>query len=949
MKRSITFLLLSVGVFIFLFFVFRKNSFSQSEDSFRESVNNWDNYYSQHPDLTNPPSHEYKIYMRWKEFWRNRIYCVDSAISSKPEVIQTALSYYLKNLEYYNRASIIGSDWRLIGPYYPSSQRNGLVSAVWVDTVGDPQLNTIYIGTNSSGIFKTTNGGLNWTNLTDRCGLNIIGVTDIKGDPNNPNILYVASGGGGLGRDFSYSIGILRTQDAGENWEIIYGQEPKQLTSVNYLLIDPTNSSILYAGVRDTLFRFTNNGTDWSKFVVAVMPKDSGWSKGEYRWIRDIEMKPGSPDTLYVATDNKSGSNHYAAQIWRITGARSSSPSMQRIDQLLPSDGPVLTERFELGVTSQYSKWIYAQATHLKMTDTLLYFTIWRSKDNGLNWEKKYEEKSPTGYGQSFIGCGNVDYYKNELLLNLTDTSVLYVGGNSMTRVVNWQNDETTGYNTDTYHADTRAAVLIRSSYGGTNDIIFAGNDGGLSKTTNGIDTWANLNGDGLTITQFYSIGSTEVANNRVCGGTIDNSFYSFDGTTWTNSGEESTRTVVDFQSPNFVYTNPFSPSYNNSYPTARSNNFGITWLHPHLVSTPNQNGHFNRPLELNPINPKSLYCGAHDIFKTFSVQSLQNYSVVKIPVHLNGSYAEIDSTEKLINISVSPVDTAIMYLAYDGPHGWWPNRLHKLLKTSDEGQSYVDLLALPGDSGLRSVLSSVGMSDICLSPVDTNKVWISISGFDKFSSSPLDVKNRIFYSSDAGNSFTDYSKGLPNFPVNCITYWPGGNDRLFAGTDIGVYYRDGSMDRWIPFTTGMPKTIISEIVVLPNSNLVRASTYGRGIYESDLSCLFVEDTLMITSDTTFLQPFTADRCIQVKAPAILTIQTTVKFPPMGKIMVGPGATLILDNATLTNACFNMWRGIEVWGNRDLSQIPSTNQGLVIIKNSSIIKNARFGVSTAAT
>lgn len=579
--------------------------------------------------------------------------------------------------------------------------------------------------------------------MTDGTGLDLIGVTDIKGDPNNPNILYVASGGGGLGRDFSYSIGIVRTQDAGKTWEIIYGQEPKQLTSVNYLLIDPTNTNILYAGVRDTLFRFTNNGSYWSKFVVAVMPKDAGWPNAEFRWIRDIEMKPGSPDTLYVATDNKNWTNHYAAQIWRVTGVRSSNPTMQRLDQLLPSDGPVHTERFELAVTPQYPNWIYAQAKHVKMNDTS-YYAIWRSKDKGLTWEKKYEEKSPTGYGQSFIGCGNVDYYKNELLLNLTDTSVLYVGGNSMTRVVNWQNDETTDYNTETYHADTRSAMLVRSSLGGTSDMIFAGNDGGLSKTTDGIDSWVNLNGDGLTITQFYSIGSTEVANTRVCGGTIDNCFFSFDGTTWTNSGEETSRTVVDFQSPNFVYTNPFSPSYDNSYPTARSNNFGITWLTPHLISTPNQNGHFNRPLVLNPINPKSLYCGAYDIFKTFSAQSLQDYSVLKIPVHLNGSYAEIDSTEKLINITISPVDTTIMYIAYDGPHWWAPKRMHKLLKTSDEGQSFVDLLALTGNSALQSVLSSVGISDICLSPVDIDNVWISISGFDKFSSSPTAVQNKF-------------------------------------------------------------------------------------------------------------------------------------------------------------------------------------------------------------
>lgn len=930
---------------------------SQNTDSFYETVANWDAYYNQHPELTTPASHEYKIYMRWKTFLQNRIYCMDSTISGKPAVIQAAMNNYLNNVDYYNRAGINGSDWKLVGPFYPSEQKNGLVSAVWVDTVGDPSLNTIYIGTNSSGIFKTTNGGLFWENLTDNTGLDLIGVTDIKGDPSNPNILFVSSGGGGLGRDFSYSIGILWTQDAGESWQILYGQEPSQTTSVNCILVDPSNPNILYAGIRHKLFRFTRYGLDWEDDIIAEMPRDTTdttWANHEYRCIRDIEMKPGAPDTLYVATDNQFYTNHRKAQIWRITGARSSNPVQQRIDQLLPSNGPVRTNRFELAVTPQYPDWIYAQATHWDYAvDTLEYFAIWRSKDDGLTWEKKYEERVDRYQNSGLMGCGRVDYYKNELILNSKDTSVFYIGGNTMTRVVDWQNDETTHYGSDPdYHVDTRAAMLLRSSPigSGTNDIIFAGNDGGISKTTDGINSWENLNGEGLVITQFYSIGTSEVANSRYCGGTVDNKFFSFDGATWYNSGEETSRTVVDPQSPNFVYTNPFSPSYgDDTSPTARSNNYGINWYNPHLISTPLQKGHFNRPLELNPLMPKTLITGAYDVFKTYSVRSQQACSTYKIPVHIGNNYAVIDSSERLINIAISPLDSSIFYLAYDGPHWDQDSRKHKLLKTTDNGQSFVDLLNSPGNSDFLDALYNIGISDICLSPANTNKVWVSLSGFDYFSNSPSDVHKRVFFSIDAGLTFVDYSTGLPNFPVNCIAYWPGGNDRLFAGTDIGVYYRDAGMERWMPFTTGMPKTIISEIAVLPNANVIRVSTFGRGMYESDLSCMYVEDTLLITSDTTFSQPFTTDRSILVKAPAVLTIQTTVKFPPLGKIMVEPGAVLILNRATLTNACFNMWRGIEVWGNRNLSQIPSSNQGMVMIQDSSIIKNSRFGISAAAT
>ena len=80
---------------------------------------------------------------------------------------------------------------------------------------------------------------------------------------------------------------------------------------------------------------------------------------------------------------------------------------------------------------------------------------------------------------------------------------------------------------------------------------------------------------------------------------------------------------------------------------------------------------------------------------------------------------------------------------------------------------------------------------------------------------------------------------------------------------------------------------------------------------------------------------------------AVLHIHATVKFPPDAKLIVKRGGTLILDEGILTNKCMQMWKGIEVWGNSNQPQIPSSNnsQGIVILKNNSIIENARHGIS----
>ncbi|TSA28876.1 MAG: T9SS C-terminal target domain-containing protein [Bacteroidetes bacterium] len=957
--KSVSFLITCAIVACVAFLSFIPNGASQTQENYFDAVQGWDSYFKQHSELTEPPSHDYKIYMRWKTFWNNRICSADSTISGTKYVIQNAMTFYLDNLDYYADASGVGADWHQVGPYYNTNQKNGLVSAIWVDTVGDPSFQTIYIGTNSSGVWKTTNGGSDWINLTDRSGLNLLGVSDITGDPNNKNILYVSSGGENFGRSFSYSIGILRTQDAGESWDIIYGLDPSQQTSINCLLLDPYNTNILYAGVGNQVIRFTKTGTEWVPFVIDTMPQDSAWDKKNLRKIRDIEMKPGAPDTLYIATDNKHWQGTRKAIIYRITGANTSSPDLQRIDQLLPADGALHSERFELAVTPQYPNWLFAQASYYPnnidsiLFDTVYkygpYFAIWRSKDNGVTWEKKFQEFVYTYYNTNLMGCGRVDYFKNELLLNPVDTSVFYVCGNQMTRVLDWKNDKTTAYDFDGIegcHPDIRDAMLVSATVGnhGAHDKLFVGNDGGVSKTLNGNESWININGDHLVLTDFYSISSVEAAWDNIAGGTIDNGFYVYNGTSWSNSPGigESTRTQVDFLAPQYVYTHDLM----SGIYTWCTSNSGVNFSN--YRSTSNQVGHPNKGLDLNPFTQQSLYTGAYDLYKTISVRNT-NRDTIKIPVHIDFDYTAIDSSEKIISVAVSHFDTNVIYFAYDGPHWDQEKRKHKLLKTFNEGQTFVDLLNSGYNNELRYALYSLGITDICLSPTDTNKVWVSIGGFDSNPPSPSNVKNRVYYSNNAGNSFTDISKGLPNFPVNCITYWEGGNDRLFAGTDIGVYYHDASMDRWVPFSAGMPKAIVTEIVVLPDSKIIRASTYGRGIYESELTCTFVSDTLMITSDTTWTESFTSDRSILVQSPAVLTISTTVKFPPLAKIMVEPGATLIVDNGILTNACFNMWQGIEVWGNQDLPQSPASNQGLVSIRNNSIIKNARFGVSTGAT
>jgi len=204
---------------------------------------------------------------------------------------------------------------------------------------------------------------------------------------------------------------------------------------------------------------------------------------------------------------------------------------------------------------------------------------------------------------------------------------------------------------------------------------------------------------------------------------------------------------------------------------------------------------------------------------------------------------------------------------------------------------------------------------------------------------------DRVLYSNDGGHIWINISNGLPGLPVHSIRYLQGSNDMLFAGTDAGVYRRTALMNAWEPFNNNLPSPIISDIEINDSLQVIRVSTFGRGIWESPLQCDFVNDTLKITRDTIWRTQIKMDRSILVKAPAHFTIKNLVRFPYQAKIMVEPGAQLIVDGGTLSNGCGSQWLGIDVWGNSSKPQ-NSVNQGWVYFRNGAIVEHARIGVST---
>ncbi len=192
------------------------------------------------------------------------------------------------------------SEWKEIGPFVelkePFSEKrngNGRVDAIWVDPNNE---NRIYIGCRGGGLWTTTDGGQNWSPKTD--GLGITGIWSMAVDPNDVNTIYISTNVGGSG---NYSIGIFKTTDGGDNWSPTgYALDiTSTYTRVHKLLINPSNTDMLFAATSVGLLKSTD-GFQTYKTVLTGNITDIEFKPGDPNLVYATNK---SNNTLYRSTD----------------------------------------------------------------------------------------------------------------------------------------------------------------------------------------------------------------------------------------------------------------------------------------------------------------------------------------------------------------------------------------------------------------------------------------------------------------------------------------------------------------------------------------------------------------------------------------------------------------------------------------------------------------------
>ncbi|MBI9036671.1 MAG: T9SS type A sorting domain-containing protein [Bacteroidales bacterium] len=717
----------------------------------------------------------YKIFKRWEWFWQQRI---DPTTGEFPKITAAEIREMVKLQA---GAKSDNSDWSSMGPNNSSGGYSGIGRINCIGFRPDDN-NTFYVGSPSGGLWKTTDAATNWTPLTDNN--TVLGVSDvvvIAGITPATDILYIATGDRDLGTidgipaghtADNHSIGVLKSTDGGSTWDATgLSFSASDKETTNRILLDPSDNNILYAATSDGLYKTTNSGTDWTK----ISTED----------FVDIEFNTSNSATIYAATRT-------GGEIWLSTNSGSSFTKVLDV---------VGGYRTELAVSPNDADRVYAVVVNFERGLK----NVWRSINGGSSFTEIYEEPvvgngnqnllhSNCSPGATIGGQGNYDL---AIAADPNDAEVVYVGGintwkstdgaSSFSIVNHWET--TCGATVETVHADKHCLAFQNGT-----SVLFEGNDGGIYKTSNGGANWSDLS-NGLVISQYYRIAIAQTMSNEMIGGLQDNGTKAQLTGTWTDVlGADGMDCAIDYTTEWVQYA---TKQYGSLYRTTDH------WSSSTYISGSLPWGAWVTPLVIDPNAHNTIYFAPDD-----EVWKSTNRGTSWIRIGLFGG-------NDLWSIDVAPANSDYIYAG----------EKDVLRRTTNGGTDWADITgSLP--------VSTSYITSLTVSNADANRVWVCMGNYNS---------DCVYETTNGGSIWTNISAGLPNVPVlNVVENLQNTMaTELYAATDVGVYQKVGSAD-WVSYSTNLPNVVVTDLEIFymsanPAQSRLRAGTYGRGAWETEL------------------------------------------------------------------------------------------------------------------
>jgi len=712
--------------------------------------------------------------------------------------------------------------WESLGPN--SRQKGsgntigiGRLTDIWVDPENN---NTILVGSNSGGLWKTIDGGKNWNCITSEVATG--GISDIAVDPRSNDVIYIttkATPNGTLKFSGLYSMGVFKTTDGGKTWFKL----PIDFKVNEYferVIIDPESHSDIYVLSNKTVYKSVDWGRTW---------RNTKLNTPDGVDLKDLELKDQSKTVyasgvngLYVSTDK--GRNWKSVKD-NLTGCYKNA-------QITIATNP-------------------ANSSELYVLLSDLDNFIWDDTPN------RIEKTTDDGETWNLVIDKTLTAYKFTSELALSPNGTIYVGG-----MIIWRWDELKGkfksLLSNDIHYDVQDIVFPDPT---KNKLVYVVTDGGILMDTTAGNRWAYINGN-LSTNEFYSVAINEKHPEVMVGGTHDcGSYYRDSSGVWEyKTGGDGGVCLLDYNDPSIYYT-----TSNRSF--AR---FEGKKMYPVA-----QISEYNSPVVMDPKNSDILF--SHSWIKGDTP-----------PVHIQKStdkgatWSTLEQVWKHVTaFDISYSNPNYIYYAM-----WDPWTTTDVRRTTDGGETWANV----NHTDINSICGSTYVSNVFIDPFNPLGVWLIFGGFEK--------NKKIYYSSNGGDSWKNISgTTLPNVPAQCMQY-DYIRRVIYLGTDVGIYFKHIDESEW-HYSNGFPHVIVSSMKLNKLNGDLVVSTYGRGIWRTNLGEGFCQsnETVEIDGDVEWSENIEVCSDIVVKTGSKLTIKSNVMMPFSSSIVIQPNATLVVDSA----------------------------------------------------
>jgi photosystem II stability/assembly factor-like uncharacterized protein len=693
--------------------------------------------------------------------------------------------------------------WRSIGPYI-----GGRVVAV----AGVPGRNLFYFGGVDAGVWKSTDYGVKWENITDaKLASSSASIGAIAVAPSNPNVLYAGSGECDIRADFVTGDGVYKSTDAGKTWKYAGLRHTHTICSI---AIDPHDPNVVYAAsmghvfkpnAERGVFKSTDGGKSWRK--VLFVDDATG--------AIALSMDPHDPNVLYAAmwqarrTPWKLTSGGPGSGLYKTTDGGTHWTNVAK----RPGFATGMLGRMGVSVAASRPNVVYAI---VQAKDG----GVFRSADAGKTWRRVNDQWK----------LRQRAFYYMSIFADPTDPNVVYAP--EVDALFVSRNGGRTFAKLFTPHGDNHIVWIDPLDP----RILLEGNDGGATVSTDGGKSWSTEHNQPTG--QFYHISIDGRFPFHVYGAQQDEG--SFEGPSASHDGYinlakwhsvaygESTFVAPQPNDPDVTYgsgyfsiflkydlrtgqyeeISPWPEYLEGSASAAQKYRFG--WTHPILFS---------------PANPKQLLVGAQYVLEsddygqtwkrispdlTRNVASTQSTSGG--PIDIDQSGAEI--FPGLASLAVSPLNGNVIWAGSDD------GLVHL---TTDGGAHWENVT--PSELREWTQISSIEPSHF-----EQGTAYISASRYMWDDFHPY-----IFKTTDYGRHWTAMTAGLPDDEyVFTVRQDPQDADLFFAATKNTVYVSFDAGANWQPLTLNLPRVQVRDIAIDTREGEVAIATHGRSFWILD-------------------------------------------------------------------------------------------------------------------